>query len=113
MDEQHYVHLADRAFARILAGFDEIDVDTAEAEHTGDVVTIVLASGQRIVANTQKPARQVWLAGGSKAWHFSYDESTGQWMDDKGRGELFDTLSKLTQELGGIDVSFEQGSKET
>ena len=36
--------------------------------------------------NTQRPVRQIWLAGGDRAWHFDWNASTEQWLDDKGSG---------------------------
>ena len=94
------------AFARVAAGalgpeFRVVGPAQADAETAGDVVTITFADGARVVMNTQRPARQVWLAGGARAWHFSYDESREAWMDDKGQGdELLATLRALAAHAG-------------
>ena len=101
MDEGRYMDLAHATFRRVLDLFDEVDPDEADAETAGDVVTITFADGARVVMNTQRPARQIWLAGGARAWHFSYDEARQVWMDDKGQGdELLATLRALAADAG-------------
>ena len=98
MDEHEFERRAAGAFARVLDLFENIDPDDADIEHAGDVIRIDYRGGGRVVLNTQRPARQLWLAGGSQAWHFSYDPGQEAWLDDKGRGaELYATLSTLTQ----------------
>jgi CyaY protein len=46
--------------------------------------------------------RQIWLAGGQAAWHFSFDAASERWLDDKGRGELFDVLRRIVSEASGL-----------
>jgi CyaY protein len=101
MDERRYLDLAHDALKRVIAAFDDVDLDEADVDSAGDVVTITLRGGKKVVLNTQRPARQLWLAGGGQAWHFSYDESGARWMDDKGRGdELFGTIGRICGEAG-------------
>jgi len=102
MDERTYEKLASDTFKRVLDLFEAVDPDDADVEPSGDVIRIALRDGQRIVLNTQRPARQIWLAGGQSAWHFSYDADSATWQDDKGRGELFHTLRVLTRQAIGL-----------
>ena len=102
MDEATYEQLAAAALSAVLDLFDDVDPDDADVESTGDVIRIELARGPRVVLNTQRPARQIWLAGGKHAWHFSSDDAEERWLDDKGRGELQGVLKALVAELGGI-----------
>ena len=102
MDEATYEQLAADTFKRVLDLFQEVDPEDADVESAGDVIRIDLRDGQRIVLNTQRPARQIWLAGGQSAWHFSYDGES--WRDDKGRGELFDVLRRLTSAAIGLEL---------
>lgn len=106
MEERRYQDLAVVAFRKLLDGFDPIDAEEADVEAGGDVVRITYRDGAKVVVNTQRPARQIWLAGGSCAWHFSYDEASAQWLDDKSREELFTTIARLTQAAIGISPSF-------
>ena len=106
MDERRYLELAEKALARIVSAFDEIELDAADVDSSGDVVTITFglaakAAGRRVVVNTQRPARQIWLAGGDRAWHFSYDEASARWMDDRATGaELFATVRAVCADAG-------------
>ena len=98
MDEREFERRAADAWKRVLDLFDEIDPEDADVEQAGDVIRIDYRGGARVVLNTQRPARQLWLAGGAHAWHFSYHAEPGVWLDDKGRGEeLYATLSALTE----------------
>lgn len=101
MDEGRYLDLAHDTMRRVLDLFDEIDADEADAESAGDVITVTFRDGSRIVLNTQRPARQLWLAGGDRAWHFSWDQARESWIDDKGSGdELVSTLRALCARAG-------------
>ena len=106
MDEPAYLKLADETFRRILDLFQDVDAEQADVDAAGDVVTITFASGKRCVVNTQRPVKQIWLAGGTRAWHFGWDEPTRTWRDDKGTGaELFETIRALAKDVGGVSLS--------
>ena len=106
MDVPTYQKLADEAYRRVERAFEEVDPDVADCEVAGDVVTITLKGKTRCVLNTQRPTRQLWLAAGARAWHFDYDAANGAWKDDKGQGELFETLARVVKEHAGVDVAF-------
>jgi CyaY protein len=103
MDERTYEQLAADAFKHVLDLFQDIDPEDADVEFAGDVVRIDLRNGARIVLNTQRPVRQIWLAGGQSAWHFDYDGA--RWQDDKGRGELFEILRRMTRDAIGLELA--------
>lgn len=107
MDESSYQHLADAAFRAIGDAFEDVDSDVVDCEAAGDVVTLTLRGGRRCVVNTQRPARQIWLAANAQAWHFSWDEGSKRWLDDRGRGdELFSTIARIVKDATGTEVSF-------
>jgi CyaY protein len=101
MDEREFEQLAADTWKQVLDLFDGIDSDDADVEQAGDVIRIDYRGGSRVVLNTQRPARQLWLAGGRQAWHFSFDATQKAWLDDKGRGDLFAALSALTEDAIG------------
>jgi CyaY protein len=102
MDEREFELRAGDAWKRVIDLFEEIDPEDADVEQSGDVIRIDYRGGSRVVLNTQRPARQLWLAGGQQAWHFSFDAQRSGWFDDKGRNaELFATLSLLTEQAIG------------
>jgi len=107
MDESTYQKLADAAFRAIGDAFEDVDPELVDCESAGDVVTLTLRGGSKCVVNTQRPTRQIWLAASARAWHFSWDEASRRWMDDKGRGdELFATIARIVKEGAGVDVRF-------
>lgn len=101
MDEKRYLELAHTTFRRILDAFDDVDFRDADVETTGDVITITWRDRSKCIVNTQRPARQLWLAGGERAWHFSWDDAKGAWLDDKGSGaELVSTVADIARSKG-------------
>ncbi|HEX2677528.1 MAG TPA: iron donor protein CyaY [Polyangiales bacterium] len=104
MDEHEFERHAADTWKSVLDLFENVDPDDADVDAAGDVIRIDCKGGRRIVLNTQRPARQLWLAGGTAAFHFSYDLASKTWLDDKGRGELFATLRALLRDAAGISV---------
>ncbi len=109
MDESTYYNHAKNAFSHIEDAFDDDavgDGDAIDCERAGDVLTLTFRDGKKCVVNTQRPTRQIWLAADARAWHFSYDEATGRWLDDKGQGvELFARVRDIVREHTGIALS--------
>ncbi|MFO7157065.1 MAG: iron donor protein CyaY [Pseudomonadota bacterium] len=106
MDESLYLRLADETFERIQAALEPLDPDLVDFEFSHDVLQIVFADGARCVINTQRPARQLWLAWDRRAWHFDWDESKGQWLDDKGQGvELLSKVREIVKEKAGAEIA--------
>ncbi len=106
MDESTYQALADRAFRAIGDAFEEVDPDVVDCEMAGDVLTLTLPGARKCVVNTQRPARQIWLAANARAWHFSWDAAQSRWVDDKGRGDLYATLGAIVKEAAGVELVF-------
>jgi CyaY protein len=107
MDEGTFQRLADQAFRRIGAAFDDVDPEAVDCEVAGDVVTLTVRGGKKYIVNTQRPTRQIWFAANARAWHFSWDDQSRRWLDDKGRGdELFATIAKAVKDAVGLDVTF-------
>lgn len=102
INESAYLKLVDGVFKRIQDACEPVDPDAVEAVAAGDVLTLTFRDRSRCVINTQRPTRQIWLAANSRAWHFSLDEASGKWTDDKGRGdELFATITRIVEENAG------------
>jgi CyaY protein len=102
MDETRYNQLVATAFHALMRALDKVDPDLLDADSTGDMVTVTSASGQKVVVNTQRATRQIWVAGKGLGLHFSF-EPTGLWMDDKGKGvELFAFVSDAVEAVSGV-----------
>jgi CyaY protein len=107
MDEPTYQKLADATFRAIGDAFEDVDPELVDCDSAGDVVTLTLRGKTKCIVNTQRPTRQIWLAARARAWHFSWDESKRQWLDDKGRGdELYATIAGIVKDAAGVDVRF-------
>jgi CyaY protein len=104
MDEPAYDKLVARTFRRVEDALAEVDPDVCELNATGDMLTLQMASGVRVILNTQRAVRQLWLAARATAWHFSYDAASETWQDDKGRGDLWSILGTTLEELSGQNL---------
>lgn len=99
MDESTYQKLADEALGRIESMLEDVDPDEVDLERSGDVITLTFKDKKRCVVNTQRPTRQIWLAADARAWHFGWDETTKQWLDDKGQGvELLAKIASIVKD---------------
>ena len=106
MDRSQYLKLVEDAYRKIADAFEDVDGDDADLEPKGDVLTIRYRDGSRVVVNTQGPVFQIWLAGAGRGWHFSWDEATDRWLDDKGTGEdLLAVVRRITKDTAGIDLA--------
>ena len=110
MDESRYQKLADSALGTIERMFEDVDAEVVDIERAGDVITLTFANRKKCVINTQRPTRQIWLAANARAWHFSFDETSSSWLDDKGqmidgkRVELVAQVAAIVKEQAGVDV---------
>jgi CyaY protein len=102
MDESTYQKLADETFRSIENMLEDADPDEVDIERAGDVITLTFKDKKRCVVNTQRPTRQIWLAADARAWHFGWDETRKQWLDDKGQGvELLEKIAAIVKDHGG------------
>jgi CyaY protein len=98
-DEHDYLRRAEECMQAILRKLDTFDPDELETDLAAGVLKIAFADGRNCILNRQTPARQIWLAEGASAWHFTFDGAA--WIDTKGRGELLAILGGiLTRKLG-------------
>ncbi|QSQ13942.1 iron donor protein CyaY [Myxococcus landrumensis] len=107
MDEARYNQLVAAVFKRMLSAADAIDPDILEAESTGDMLTLTARSREKCIVNTQRAVKQIWVAGRGQGIHFSYDEGSGTWRDDKGRGlELFHFVASVVHDISDVDFIY-------
>lgn len=107
MDDSAYQKLADAAFKRIEKALESVDPTDVDVDFAGDVMTLTCKNGVRCVVNTQRPARQMWVAAKATAWHFSWDETKSRWFQDKEPArDLYETLGEIVRQHAGIEVRF-------
>ena len=78
---------------------DEVEVSTSDG-----VLRLDLRDGTRIVINSHRAARQIWMAAVASAWHFD-PGGDGKWRAAKSGEELRETLARLVREHTGLAVA--------
>ncbi len=107
MTDTEFMDTAERALKAIEASCDRLNDDTSvdiDNQRTGGMVTLVFANHSQIVINLQKPLHEIWLAAKSGGFHYQFDGK--QWMDTKGQGEFFASLSRFASEQSGSPLVF-------
>ena len=106
LDDTTYNSLVADVFKRLLKGLDTVDPDALDADSTGDMVTVTGNKGAKVVVNTQRAVRQLWVAGKGAGIHFDFDPASAKWLDDKGKGhELFAWVSECVEAASGAKVA--------
>lgn len=82
---------------------EESDADI-DNQRVGGMVTLVFRDRSQIVVNLQKPLHEIWLAARSGGYHYKFDGQ--RWMDTKGQGEFFASLSRYASEQAGVALDF-------
>jgi CyaY protein len=107
MDESLYLRLAEETFRKIQDGLEPLDPDVVDYDFQHDVLEITFADDARCILNTQRPARQIWMAWARQAWHFDWDEAKGCWLDDTGEGiELLGHLRGVIEQKAKVQPKF-------
>jgi CyaY protein len=85
----------------------DIDPDDIEISTSDGVLTLALRDGVRVVINTHRAARQIWMAAVASAWHFdppAPGDPDGRWRTSAG-DELRATVKSVIQERIGLSVN--------
>ena len=101
MSESEFLELAESTLAAIERAIDSAGIDI-EASRAGNVLTLELADGSKVIVNSQTPMQQMWVAAKSGAFH--YARNGDRWLDTRDGSELFATLSRLISAQGGQAV---------
>lgn len=103
MDEPQFDKAARDELVAIEDAFANVDPDDVEVSTSDGVLRLDLRDGTRIVINSHRAARQIWMAAVASAWHF--DPSVdGSWRASKSGEELRATLVKLVHDRIGVDL---------
>jgi CyaY protein len=105
MSETAYRHRVDELFSRLDAAFAAVDPDLAESEYAQGTLVVTFRQAHKLILSPQAPVRQIWAAFRDRAWHFSLDEASGRWLDDKGQGvEIVALVARLAREHAGVEL---------
>jgi len=101
MDEADFDRVARQELIALEDAFADIDPDDVEVSVSDGVLRLDLRDGTRVVINSHRAARQIWMAAVSTAWHFD-PVATGAWRAPKTGEELRPTLARLIKEHTGV-----------
>jgi CyaY protein len=107
MTDTEFMDQAERVLKAVEANCDRInEVSSVDIDNqrTGGMVTLVFANRSQIVINLQKPLHEIWLAAKCGGFHYQFDGE--QWMDTKGQGEFFASLSRYASEQSSHTLNF-------
>lgn len=91
---------ADAQLRRIEKALSGFDPDELDAYLGGDVLTITLGNGQKIIINRHRAARQIWMAALRRAWHFD-PAPAGTWRTAKPAEKSGDKSGDKSAEKSG------------
>ncbi|MGE5182658.1 MAG: iron donor protein CyaY [Acidobacteriota bacterium] len=103
MDEAGFDHAAREELRHLEDAFADVDPDEVEVSTSDGVLRLDLRDGTKIVINSHRAARQIWMAAVATAWHFD-PTSDGTWHAAKTGDELRSTLARVVRERIGLDV---------
>jgi CyaY protein len=106
MDESTFDHVGRHELATIEERLSDVDPDDVEISTSDGVLTLTLRDGVRVVINTHRAARQIWMAAVASAWHFdppAEGDPERAWRTTDGQ-ELRSTLRSVIRERIGLEV---------
>ena len=116
MDEETFDQAARDELRAIEDAFADVDPDEVEVSTSDGVLRLDLRDGTKIVINSHRAARQIWMAAIASAWHFDPGQEwkgsdslrpLGKaWVTPKTGEELRSTLCKIVRERIGLDLRF-------
>ncbi|MBP6276858.1 MAG: iron donor protein CyaY [Limnohabitans sp.] len=108
MTDLEFLDQAERLLAGVEISSDRLNDDTdadIDNQRTGGMVTLTFPNRSQIVINLQKPLHEVWLAARCGGFHYKFDGA--HWMDTKGQGEFWASLSRYASEQAGQNLLFQ------
>lgn len=105
MDPKQFHHHAHEALERLDQALGDLEHDDLDVQRSGDVLTLAFAGGDRFIINAHSAAGQIWMAAGTTAWHFDYDEAAGRWIAARSGDELMSTVSRVVGDKLRLSVA--------
>ncbi|CAA9421702.1 MAG: Frataxin homolog CyaY, facilitates Fe-S cluster assembly, interacts with IscS [uncultured Ramlibacter sp.] len=107
MTDPEYMDRAEALLRQVEDSCDRINDETdadIDSQRVGGMVTLTFPNGSQIIINLQKPLHEVWLAAKAGGFHYRFDGS--RWIDTKGQGEFFGSLTRHASEQAGRALEF-------
>lgn len=104
-DDKQFAKRAADTLKRLETRLTDLD-DRLDADLGGDVLTLEFDDGRKYILNSHSAARQIWVSAEARAWHLSWDEGSGNWIDTREGHELWALVGELLTKKLGKPVSF-------
>ena len=107
MTDTEFMDCAESVLRTVETSCDRINEESdadIDNQRVGGMITITFKNKTQIIINLQKPLHEIWLAAKSGGYHYKFDGR--QWMDTKGQGEFFASLSRYASEQAGCSLGF-------
>lgn len=104
MEEADFDRVARDELHALEDAFADVDPDDVEISTSDGVLRMDLRDGTRIVINSHRAARQIWMAAIATAWHFDPVDNGASWRASKTGEELRPTLARLVRERVGVSL---------
>lgn len=104
MDDAEFERIAREELHHLEDALSDVDPDDCEVSTSDGVLRLDLRDGTRIVINSHRAARQIWMAAVASAWHFDPITPT-TWRATKTNEDLRPTLARLLHERIGLSLS--------
>jgi len=82
----------------------ELDPDLVDLSVSAGVLRLDLKDGTKIVINSHRAARQIWMAAVATAWHFD-PLADGTWRASRTAEDLRPTIARLLHERTGLAIT--------
>ncbi len=106
MENKEYFARVSELFERVEEKLDEFE-DEIDYDPTPDKLMVIFEkSGKKVVINTQRSIKEIWLAGNSRGWHVQFQQEKEIWFANAEQEELFQCLANLLTDNLGKEVSF-------
>lgn len=102
MDDAEFERIAHDELAYLENALSAIDPDDIEVNSSDGVLRLDLRDGTRVVINSHRAARQIWMAAIASAWHFDPGDA---WRAPRTGEELRPTLARLVHERIGLTLA--------
>jgi CyaY protein len=106
VDDKTFDALARDELRAIEDRLADVDPDDVEVSTSDGILRLDLRDGTRVVINSHRAARQIWMAAVSTAWHFDPPavEAAAGWRASRTGDELRATIARVVADRIGLRV---------
>ena len=105
LDEPLFDQIAAAELKSLEKKLGDEDPDELEVDFSMDVMTLTVRGKDKIVINSHRAARQIWMAAYRKAWHFSPVDESGVWVWRTADDELHEAIAGILAEKLGRTIA--------